>query len=117
MQNLQWVKSIDAKWFNLAKLDLTHIHTTGVYIIWHGGSNPRIVRVGHGNIASRLTAHRMNHQIMRFGDYGPVMVTWADLPDLNRREGVTRYLTEEFLPLIKDRVPEVAPILASSPFV
>ena len=117
MEQLQWIKSIDGKWLNLTKLDLTHIHATGVYMIWHGGANPRIVRVGHGNIAGRLTAHRLNHQIMRYAQYGPIMVTWAEVEDANRREGITHYLNREFIPLIKDKIPSVAPIVARSPFV
>lgn len=116
MKQLSWVKSIDGKWLNLVNLDLTNIHAVGVYIIWHGGENPRIVRVGQGNIASRLTAHRMNHQIMRFSDFGPLMVTWADVADPMERGGIERFMAQQFKPIIKDRVPAVHPVVAASPF-
>ncbi len=117
MLQLNWSKSIDGKWLNLSHLDLTHIHTTGVYVIWHGGATPRIVRIGHGNVASRLTAHKLNHQIMRYMTEGPVMVTWAEVADETKRVGVAHYLTQQFGPLVKDRTPEVAPVAARSPFV
>lgn len=116
MQHLHWMKSIDNKWLNFNQLDLTHIHAVGVYIIWHGGENPQIVRVGQGNIASRLTAHRMNHQIMRFASRGPLMVTWAEIPEPARRDGIESYLVQQFSPLIRDRVTEAPPIAARSPF-
>ena len=116
MQNLHWVKSIDNKWLNFSQLDLTHIHAVGVYIIWHGGENPQIVRVGQGNIAAKLTGHRMNHQIMRFGMRGPLMVTWAEIAEPARRDGIEAYLIQQFTPIIRDRAPEAVPIAASSPF-
>lgn len=116
MQHLHWIKSIDNKWLNFSQLDLTHIHATGVYIIWHGGENPQIVRVGQGNIASKLTAHRMNHQIMRFALRGPLMVTWAEILEPARRDGIEAYLNQQFSPLVRDKAPEVPPIAARSPF-
>ncbi len=117
MHRLLWAKSIDNKWLNLSNLDLTNLHATGVYIIWHGGENPRIVRIGQGNIAARLAAHRLNHQIMRYVESGPMMVTWAEIEDQAMRDGVEAYLAKQFTPLIKDKVPEVRPIQASSPFL
>lgn len=116
MLQLSWVKSLDGKWLNLTKLDLTHVHATGVYMIWHGGENPHIVRIGHGNIAGRLTAHLLNHQIMRYVSEGPMMVTWAEVPDQTQREGVAHYLSRQFSPLVKDRTPDVMPLAARSPF-
>ncbi len=117
MHRLLWAKSIDNKWLNLSNLDLTNLHATGVYIIWHGGDNPRIVRIGQGNIAARLAAHRLNHQIMRYVESGPMMVTWAEISDQAMRDGIESYLAKQFTPLIKDKIPEVRPIQASSPFL
>ena len=117
MQKLLWAKSIDNKWLNLSNLDLTNLHATGVYMIWHGGENPRIVRIGQGNIAARLAAHRLNHQIMRFVERGPMMVTWAEIDNQAQRDGIEVYLVNQFTPLIKDKIPEVAPLQANSPFL
>lgn len=117
MEKLLWAKSIDNKWINLSSIDLTNLHATGVYIIWHGGETPRIVRVGQGNIAARLAAHRLNHQIMRYVQSGPMMVTWAEIADQSVRDGVETHLAMQFAPLIKDKVPEVAPLVANSPFL
>ncbi len=116
MLQLSWVKSLDGKWLNLSDLDLTHIHATGVYMIWHGGENPRIVRVGQGNVAGRLTAHKLNLQIMRYSSEGPLMVTWTEVADAAQRDGVCEYLTRQFQPLIKERASEATPIAARSPF-
>lgn len=117
MHKLLWAKSIDNKWLNLTNLDLTNLHATGVYMIWHGGENPRIVRIGQGNIAARLAGHRLNHQIMRFIESGPMMVTWAEIETQAVRDGVETFLATQFPPLIKDKLPEVQPLQASSPFV
>ena len=116
MQHLQWAKSIDGKWFNLAKLDLTYIQCNGVYIIWHGGANPRIVRVGHGDIAERLRVHRSNMQITRYGNYGPLLTTWATVADVQHCEGIASYLAMAFKPLVRDRSAEATPIVARMPF-
>lgn len=116
MQQLHWAKSIDNKWLNFEKLDITHIHAVGVYIVWHGGENPGVVRVGQGNIAARLAGHRMNHQIMRYNQRGPLMVTWAEIAEPGRRDGIESYLVQHFAPLVRDRLPEARPIAASSPF-
>ncbi len=117
MHQLNWVKSLDNKWLNLSKLDLTYVHATGVYIVWHGGPNPQIVRIGQGNIAARLSHHRLNIQIMRYADRGPLMVTWAEIRDQSLRDGIETYLCEQFRPLIKSRLPETSPIPARSPFL
>lgn len=117
MQKLLWAKSIDNKWLNLSNLDLTNLHATGVYIIWHGGENPRIVRIGQGNIAARLAAHRLNHQIMRYVESGPMMVTWAEIDAQATRDGVEVHLVNQFTPLIKDKTAEVRPLQANSPFL
>ncbi len=117
MHKLLWAKSIDNKWLNLSNLDVTNLHATGVYVIWHGGQNPRVVRVGQGNIAARLAAHRLNHQIMRFTDSGPMMVTWAEVENQITRDGIETYLIKQFSPMIKDQTPDATPIPVSSPFV
>ena len=116
MQKLKWMKTYDGKWVNLEQLDLRHVNMQGVYMIWHGGENPRIVRIGQGNIAERLRSHLTNLQIMRFKDYGPLMVTWAQVDNPQICEGIQRYLAEQFKPAIKERMPELPAIAAASPF-
>jgi len=117
MHELHWYKSVDNRWINLMEIDLTYVHATGVYIIWHGGSSPRIVRVGQGNIASRLDDHRKNIQITRYLENGKLMVTWAEIADQFLRGGIERYLSEQFQPLVRGQLTERDPIQARSPFL
>ena len=54
---------------------------------------------------------------MRFVERGPMMVTWAEIDNQAQRDGVEVYLVNQFTPLIKDKIPEVAPLQANSPFL
>jgi len=54
-------------WCQLLSLDLRHDlfrGLRGVYVIWHGGSAARTVRVGQGVIADRLAKHRNDPAIL-----------------------------------------------------
>jgi hypothetical protein len=60
MISVSWIKCrSDGHYCDLELLDLKTITaTTGVYVIWHEGNPARVVRIGQGNIATRLGAHR-----------------------------------------------------------
>lgn len=88
----------------------------GVYIIWHGGANPKIVRIGTGDVVKKLIAHRANPQITRYAKHGPLMVTWAVQPDHRRQAGIAKYLTEQFYPLVRDVPLDIPAIAVRSPF-
>ena len=88
----------------------------GVYVIWHGGANPKIVRVGYGDVVRKLIAHRANPQITRYAKNGALMVTWAVQPDPHRQAGIAKYLTEQFYPLVRGLQTDIPAIAVRSPF-
>lgn len=121
MSDLYWVKSLDNSWLELARIDLQAMlrdpsRPQGVYIIWHGGANPKIVRIGYGDVVRKLIAHRGNPQITRYAKNGALMVTWAVQPDAHRQVGIANYLTEQFCPLVRDFPSDIQPIAVRSPF-
>jgi hypothetical protein len=65
MISVSWVKCGDGvNWCPLEPVNLSGVGTTGVYIIWHEGNPSRVVRIGQGNIAARLGAHRRDHAVL-----------------------------------------------------
>lgn len=110
-----WVKSEANTWlplkFNIASVGIA----AGCYVIWHGGQTPRVVRVGQGNIADRLTAHGNDPAILKYGQFGPLLVTWAEL-QASYLNGVERYLADALNPLVGDRHPTALPIRVNLPW-
>ena len=116
MIELQWIKSIDYKWLDFMRLDLNQVRGSGVYVIWHGGENPRVVRVGQGELAKKLALHRESPRLMWYASQGKLFVTWAEISSSAHRDGIETYLTQLFVPLLADRVPSVQPLPVRSPF-
>jgi hypothetical protein len=106
---VNWIKSTKNEWLPLANVNLTEVTAQGVYVIWRGGDAPAFVRVGQGDIKSRLEAHRQDSVITRHGATAPLMVTWASVP-ATHRDGVERYLADRYRPLVGDAFPNVTPI-------
>jgi hypothetical protein len=111
MHTVKWATcGNDGHWCSLDLLNLEPLgHTGGVYAIWHEGNPSRIVRVGQGNIADRLAAHRRDPKIAAYRAFGTLRVTWAVLPEW-MWDGVERYLAEYLQPLVGDAFPDVLPI-------
>ena len=106
----------DGHWCSLLDLDLGSITgKRGVYIIWHEGDPSRVVRVGQGNIATRLGEHRNDPEITAYAVNGTLRVTWASAPETDL-DGIERYLADTWHPLVGDAFPDVAPIAVNSPF-
>jgi hypothetical protein len=99
----------------LATLDLSSIRASGVYLIWHQGQPAQMVRVGQGDVADRLRAHRADPAILAHGHKGLLWARWAAVPYYSL-DGVERYLAELYRPLVGDRFPNVAPIAVNSPW-
>jgi len=83
MTILFWNKCNGDNWCPFERVELDHDLFTGmagVYVIWYAaGSNPKAVRVGQGNIADRIAAHRRDPQIMTYATRS-LYVTWAKVP-------------------------------------
>ena len=112
---LEWIKCNAYKWCSFAELYLPEVTEHGVYIIWHGGQHPRVVYVGQGDVAERIDAHRRDQKIIRHKQKGTLFVTWASVSSA-KRDGVERYLKNEYSPLEGKRHPEVEPIVVNSPW-
>ena len=114
---LKWAKCGDDGHFcDLQSLNLNNITTTeGVYAIWHEGNPSQVVRVGQGDIADRLSAHRNDEEILAYAENGTLRVTWAFV-SVAQRDGVERYLANQWPPLVGDAFPNVAPIAVNSPW-
>lgn len=115
MLTLTWIKCENGNWCNLERLNLETAVGEGVYIIWHGGETPRVVRVGQGSFSARFQVHRTNPQILAYKKRGDLFVTWASVQE-SYRNGVERYLSEKWNPLVGEAFPDVLPIAVNSPF-
>lgn len=111
---INWVKnSSNNEWFDLLRLNLNapyFLNKEGVYIIWYSSpSGAKVIRVGQGDIGSRLIEHRSNPEILRYSSYGQLKVTWA-LVNSQYRNGVEAFLYDSYSPLIGERSPAAQPI-------
>lgn len=117
MLSVTWLKSTSNTWlplpFNFASVSPSP--TLGCYIIWHGGSTPRVVRVGQGDVADRLSAHSRDQTITRYAQLGGLYTTWAAVP-IVYRDGVERFLAGRLSPLVGDRYPVVIPVPVNLPW-
>jgi hypothetical protein len=116
MISVAWMKyGSDGHYCDLELLDLGTITAkNGVYLIWHEGDH-RVVRIGQGDIGTRLGAHRRDSAVLACKKYGKLRVTWAAVP-AHQLDGVERYLSNTWPPLIGDAFPDVAPLVVNSPF-
>ena len=110
MLQVNWVKcGDDGHWYSLVNLDLSKDRGGGVYVIWHEGDPGKVVRIGQGDIVSRLNAHRKDKEILAYAKTGTLRVTWAVVPKA-QRDGVERYLADYYGPLVGDAFPDAKPI-------
>lgn len=115
--NLSWYKCEGDVWCPLDSVNLEHElfeDLEGVYVIWHGGDSPETVRVGQGNIAERLAAHRQDQEVQAYADQ-TLYVTWASVPPV-LQDGVEVFLGSRLNPLVGERFPNVAPISVNLPW-
>lgn len=115
--HVDWIKCKGGAWCHLNTLNLNSSHFDdlgGVYLIWHGGPNPRAVYVGQGNIRKRLSAHRQNEVIQEYKNFGTLLVTWAEVP-AHLCNGVEVFLANAYNPLVGEQFPDAAPITVNLP--
>lgn len=116
MLQVKWAKcGDDAHWCSLDNLDASQVSTEGVYIIWHEGNPGRVVRIGQGDIASRLRAHQQDRDILAYRTEGTLRVTWAAV-SAAQRDGVEAYLADRWSPLIGGAFPDAEPIAVNDPW-
>ncbi len=112
-----WQKYTDGNWCDFLNLNLQDKHfddMEGVYIIWHSGQNPAVVRIGQGKIKDRILSHRNDPMITKYSPYG-LYVTWAAV-SVYDRDGVERYLGEYLKPKIGTQFPDAPPIQVNMPW-
>jgi hypothetical protein len=115
MLQLNWIKLQSGGWCPLGTVDLSGVKSSGVYIIWHAGNPGRVVRLGQGDIAKRITAHRNDPKVTAYSKYGQLYVTWAAVP-ASQADAVERYLADTWNPLVGDAFPNVRPLAVNSPW-
>lgn len=113
---LNWIKSSNNEWHDLYSVNLANQHfdnMEGVYVIWHRGNSPNVVRVGQGIIRDRLSQHRDDPQIRIYLPLG-LLVTWASVPNKDR-DGVEAYLAQQLRPAVGERFPSAIPTVVNLP--
>ncbi len=108
---VHWAQCTDRRrlvWCLLKDVDTENVNTGGVYVIWHGGHVPRVIYVGQGDIAGRVNHHRSSSRILQYGTKGLLMVTWAAVPESERR-GAAKYVADALEPLrsLEDDTPPI----------
>lgn len=112
--DLDWMKCQANVWCELERVDMPSIGDVfGVYLIWHGGSFPRWVRIGQGNISERLTQHRSDPKVLMYKRY-TLFVSWAPVRR-SEADGVEAYLASQCNPLVGERFPDRIPISVNIP--
>lgn len=110
MAQLNWSPA-----YALETVNLTGVFVQGVYVIWHGGTPSRVVRVGQGDVSARLAAHRQDSAILAHRRNGTLYAKWA-LVSAADRDGVEAFLAKRFPPLVGDRFPNCTPIAVNDPW-
>jgi hypothetical protein len=122
MAIVKWASLPSGKYADFGGVILDNVKTFGVYVIWHGSGwdqgravAPWSVRLGQGDIKTRLCEHRDNPLITQYAVYGGLYVTWAAVPALIV-DGVERYLAEQLLPKVGNRFPDATAIPVNLPW-
>jgi hypothetical protein len=111
---VEWIKCNGNAWCSFDDVNLSNVTAAGVYVIWHDGNPARVVRVGQGRIAERISAHRNDRAITVYRASGKLRVTWAAV-SAAQRDGVERYLADTYHPLIGDAFPLALPLAVNLP--
>ena len=113
-RELNWIKCQDNKPCDFRTVRLDGVNTQGIYVIWYRGNPGRVVRIGQGDIAERLVAHRQDEDILAYQNRR-LYVTWAAV-DRRDRDGIEKYLADTFPPLVGERFPQADPIEVNAPW-
>lgn len=117
MAQLNWVHC-EGGYCNLESLNLDHPHFNGregVYVIWRGGQNPAVVRLGQGVIKDRIGKHRLDSKILQHKGTDRLYVTWAETT-AGLRDGIEKFLANTLRPIVGDAFPLAQPIAVNLPW-
>ncbi len=114
MERAAWNKCEANTWCPFWEINLNHKYfdeLEGIYIIWHESVT---VMVGQGSIRERLRAHMHEKE---FEDYKSkyLLVTWCTISSCVR-DGVVKFLFNQYHPLLGGLCPDVMPIPVNLPF-
>ena len=116
MITLDWITcGGDDHWCSLERVALDNLDVIGIYLIWHEGVPSRIVKIGRGNIAERLSELQRDPEILAYSRKGKLRVTWASAPAA-QLEGILRHLMEKWRPPVLTLYAEVEAIEVNSPW-
>lgn len=113
----EWYRCKGGVWCNLFKLDLNHKYLEdmwGVFIIWTGEEEARVLKVGAGDIQKELITIKRDIAIKAFSNHG-LYVSWAEVSSL-KRNGIQAYLFNKLNPIMQDRVSKTIPISINLPW-
>ena len=110
--NVKWAKYKNQSWCKLNTLNLEKVSTSGVYIIWKSNRKNNVIQIGQGEISTVLQRLRNSPKITQFGD--DLFVTWASVPE-QYRDGVERYLYEQYSPASIDNITNSRLVYVNTP--
>lgn len=114
---IDWYKCEGDIWCDLEKVDAANKlfnQLDGVYVIWIGSLNRTVLRIGHGNIRSQISANKNDLAVRAFSHLG-VYITWCKVSE-NNQKGIHAYLSKTMFPKIMDNVPKVNQIEVNLPW-
>lgn len=105
--SVNWVKCAEGERFCfLRTVILTEQDHDGVYLIWSTYRNSALV-VAQGNIRQDLEEYRENPKLLAYD--GPredsLYVTWVIESDERRRQGIAKFLTRIYGPVMSRTLP------------
>ena len=113
-QTLHWIKCQNDNPCDFRTVMLDEVNVQGIYVIWYKGNPGRVVRIGKGNVAHRIKQHRQDADILAYASR-KLYVTWASVRSEDR-DGIERYLSEAYPPLVGERFPDADPIKVNAPW-
>ena len=113
---LAWAGTFTNSWPAFDTLEMPQAGTAhGVYIVWWGISDPKVLYVGRGDIGNRLWAHTSDARFVDYTRHFQLYCTWASV-DKEQVEGVEAYLIEILEPELNERSPQASPIPVNVPW-
>lgn len=111
---INWIRCTNGLWCSFNGLGLSnprYVDLNGLYIIW-SSEKTNVIRIGSGQIKSRILAHRKDDKINSYPD---LYVTWAKVNG-NQMEGVEKFLSDRLNPKLGERFPDRTPIEVNLPW-